>query len=606
MVIVFAVMWMMMPQTPRKNGSKTPRPGATPALMSGDATTTGSKAQMAATSASPASASRTAPDEEGGREVEAEAEAPGEIIPIRTRVFDIGIDTRGARPRHWAIIAPEYTAKQAGPDGNGAIELIPQIVRQDAQRDLPLEVTFKEKETRSFARLNSVLYDCRLTTATDGATVLRCVSQPVNDLRLIKTYTFRPDSYVVGLEIQLENLSESPLPRAIREDKLGFGLTLGPGIGQYDPARSNRTSGVSYTHGAVASDKEVFDLSPGGGKTLERYLQARWIALKNKSFAMAVVSPGETTRLSAAVALQRTRNELPRDLAKTQSPPYTIIAYTAPLEIPTSGVASLNYQVFAGPMKRTIMDGVGYGFHRVLFHNSWGWFRWLCLAMMSALDWFHQWSHNYGIAIILLTVLVRILMYPPTHYGFKLNAKTQMEMAKIKPELTAINEKYKDDFQARNKATMEVYKKHGINPMAPLRGCLPMLIQIPIFFALYKILDVSIDLRGASFLWIHDLSMPDRLFMLPFTIPLLGWNEFNLLPILMALTTVLTQLLSTTQINDPNQKMMLYMMPIMLLFMLYNLSSGLFVYWITSNIWQAAQQAITNRIVKREVHPAPA
>ena len=540
-----------------------------------------------------------------GRGDDPALDEPGEVVTVRTDVFEVDFDTRGARPNRWDIIAPEYLEKQPGGGDDQVISMIPAHLRNDPLRDLPLELNLKLFNRRSLPAVNRILYDHEVTSDADGVTMARFVSrEAIRDVRITKTFTFHPGSFLVDLVVQVDNLSSGPC--VVQSDDQGLGLSWGPGIGQYDPDISPRISGVSYVSAAAALPDQVRGITPKDDGAVQIAGPIRWVAMQNKTFMAALIAADPDRPLAGAEGQNRRINALPREIEKGQSPPYTIIASTAPMEIAPNSSGSADFKIFVGPMKRSLLRESEYGLQKITFYSSWTWFRSIMLAMMYLLDVLYAWCHSYGLAIILLTVIVKILTYPLTHHSMKLNAKTQMEMGRIKPELDQINAKYKDDFNARNKATMEAYKKHNINPMAPLRGCVPLLIQFPILIALYRLLDVSVELRGESFFWIQDLSQPDRLFSLGFTVPLLGWSYFNLLPFLMAGTTVLTQLLSATQISDPNQKMMMYMMPIMLLFMLYNLSAGLFVYWITGNIWQAAHQYITTRLLKKHQPPAPA
>lgn len=542
---------------------------------------------------------------------------PGEKIVVHTNVYEITFDTRGARPASWRIIAPNLMEKDEETGISHPIEMIPQHAVENPEMDLPLEVSFKELGRKTYPKFNRLAYDCKLTTDAKGVATLRCVSPEIDGLRLTKTYRIPWDSFLVDLNLEMTNLDQGSHPRDIHDGIdsdddgdldlfWGLGLRWGPGIGQYSAKNKGRMSMRNGLSGAMATDSEVVNITPNDGPPLVKAGPAQWIALRNKYFMAALIPDDESTKIAAVTAVQFNRNALSESLEKAQSPPHTIIAYGEPFKLGPGDSATANYRVFVGPMKTEVLAETGYDLNRVMFHTSWGWFRALILGLMWLLTTLYGWCHNYGIAIILLTVVVKIITYPLTHKSMKLNAKTQMEMAKIKPELTAINEKYKDDFQGKNKATMEVYKTHGINPMAPLRGCLPLMLQMPIFIALWRLLDASVDIRGVPFLWIVDLSHPDRLFTLPFALPFLG-QDFNLLPILMAITTVATQLMSATQISDPNQKMMLYMMPIMMLFMLYKFSSGLFIYWITSNIWQMVHQYVTTRLLKtHQAHAPPA
>ena len=146
---------------------------------------------------------------------------------------------------------------------------------------------------------------------------------------------------------------------------------------------------------------------------------------------------------------------------------------------------------------------------------------------------------------------------------------------------------------------MELYKEHGINPLGFLRGCLPLFIQMPIFISLYFLLSESFELRGAGFLWIKDLSSPDQLFKFSVSLPFLG-HYLNLLPILMGASQIIVSRFTASASVDPSQKTMMYFFPIFFTVIVYNLSSGLVLYWLTSNILQAGQQFIINKHMKKE------
>ena len=197
-------------------------------------------------------------------------------------------------------------------------------------------------------------------------------------------------------------------------------------------------------------------------------------------------------------------------------------------------------------------------------------------------------SGNYGIAIILLTLLVRMVMFP---LGRK-QAMAAKKMQDLQPLLKVIQEKYKNDKEKQGRETMALYKKHGVNPLG---GCLPALIQLPIFVGLWQALNTSVHLRHATFLYIHDLAAPDMLFKFPYNveIPWLG-HYFNLLPFLVvALMLVQTKLFAppaTTPEAETQQKMMKYMM-IFMAFMFYKVPSGLGIYFITSSLWANRREA---------------
>jgi YidC/Oxa1 family membrane protein insertase len=171
-------------------------------------------------------------------------------------------------------------------------------------------------------------------------------------------------------------------------------------------------------------------------------------------------------------------------------------------------------------------------------------------------------------------------------------------MAKMKPEIDQINERYKEDPQQKYVAMRKLYDKHGTSMTAPLKGCAPMMLQLPIFIALYRIFADYIVLRGATFLWITDLAAPDRL-----AENVIGGLDLNLLPLIMLVTQVATMLVSS-KITDPNQKIMFIVMPFMMLIFFYSMPSGLVLYWIMQNVWQMGHTILTNREVEHEEHDA--
>ncbi len=207
---------------------------------------------------------------------------------------------------------------------------------------------------------------------------------------------------------------------------------------------------------------------------------------------------------------------------------------------------------------------------------------------------------NYGIAIILLTMTVRLIMFP---LGRK-QAMMAKKMQDLQPVLAEVKEKFKDDKEALTRETMAVWKRHKVNPAA---GCVPALIQMPIFVGLWQSLNNSVALRHSSFLYIRDLAAPDMLFRLPFMIPLLNTEYFNLLPFLVvSLMLVQTKLFSpppTTPEAEMNQKMMKYMM-IFMAFMFYKVPSGLGLYFITSSLWQICERLMLPKVIAN--HPKPA
>lgn len=203
---------------------------------------------------------------------------------------------------------------------------------------------------------------------------------------------------------------------------------------------------------------------------------------------------------------------------------------------------------------------------------------------------------NYGWAIVIFAILFKLAFYPLN----KKQAESMKKMQELSPQIKALNEKYADDPKLKQEKTIELYKKNGTNPMS---GCLPMLVQIPIFIALYTAFSDTVDLWNSPFLWINDLSEPDTVFTTP-KIALLGSIGINILPLIMVATQVVQSRMTTVS-TDPNQKMMMYMMPVIMLYFFWSMPSGVTMYWTMQNILSIIQQVYTNKFVKTDNKKTP-
>jgi YidC/Oxa1 family membrane protein insertase len=198
--------------------------------------------------------------------------------------------------------------------------------------------------------------------------------------------------------------------------------------------------------------------------------------------------------------------------------------------------------------------------------------------------------HNWGWAIVILSLVVYLALYPLTLKQMR----SMKEMQLLQPRIEELRKAYKDNPQRLNKETMELYRQHKVNPLS---GCLPLVLQMPIFLALYQALMRSIVLKGANFLWIKDLSEPDRLFILPVSLPILG-NEINILPLVMAIGMFIQQKISlanTSSSAAEQQKMMLVIMPVMFGIIFYKMPSGLVLYWFVNSTLMLLYQLRINR-----------
>jgi YidC/Oxa1 family membrane protein insertase len=251
--------------------------------------------------------------------------------------------------------------------------------------------------------------------------------------------------------------------------------------------------------------------------------------------------------------------------------------------LPPGGDLTVKARIYAGPRDLDVLKAVGQDLDQLI---DLGWFYFLARPALWLLKFLYHYTGNYGIAIILVTVLQKIAFHPLTHKSMK----SMQAMQAVQPKVQAIQERYKNNPQKKQEEMMALYRKHGVNPMG---GCLPMLAQIPIFIALYNALSASVEMWQAHFLWIRDLTQPDSLF----TATLWGGHAIsaNLLALLMGVSMWFQQKMSPTT-GDPRQaQMMLWMMPIIFTFMFWSFPSGLVLYWLVNNILQIGQQWLINR-----------
>ena len=212
---------------------------------------------------------------------------------------------------------------------------------------------------------------------------------------------------------------------------------------------------------------------------------------------------------------------------------------------------------------------------------------------MWLLNWMNSLIGSWGASINALSVLIRILTFPVSRYGMKQQKIVREKQAQLKPLINEINKKYKDNGEKCYKETMKLYREHDFSPFASLKGCLWLLIQIPIFLALFQILSHSHDIKGESFLWIQDLSLPERIYPFGVNLPLIG-GYFNLLPIIMCIVQLIQARMMYIQGTDNSNSgtIAIYILPITMMILFYSFASGLLLYWTVTNILQVVEQWI--------------
>lgn len=301
---------------------------------------------------------------------------------------------------------------------------------------------------------------------------------------------------------------------------------------------------------------------------------ARWGGVKNQFFAM-ILTPDTN-----AVAIEYKQVDLtpPADW-KAKEPPHGVFAALTitPTTVTTNVSEIYDFTWYAGPKAYERLAALGKGQEEVMQFGFWGV---ISVALLKSMKFFHGLIPSYGVAIILVTICIKILFWPIQAKSIK----SMKAMQKFQPLINKLKEKYKDDPQRLNAETMKLYKEHKINPVA---GCLPMVVQIPVLFAFYRMLASAIELRGQSFLWIHDLSMPDTIFQV-------AGLPINPLPLLMTGLSV-WQMKITPQTGDQQQQKMMMFMPLMMMFIFYKLAAGVVLYYTVQQFLSIAQQWLAMR-----------
>lgn len=391
-------------------------------------------------------------------------------------------------------------------------------------------------------------------------------SSMVNGLEVTKTYRLPKDDFLIFATVTIKNTS---LSAQTLIPTINTFVTEMSSLDINDLGRDRSLLEYAiFTPQETIREGNAFQFSPKKEKT--GHSTVDMVSFRSRYFATIVKPLVEVSRYDVAVLSEK-------KMAVTVTPEVQ--------QVQPGGQRSYEFVLFLGPQKLRILESYDYDFERVMAFSNWFLIDGVAKLLYRFMHLIHQYVPNWGFSILILAILVNGLLYPLNSRGMRALKAQQVKMQALQPKLNDLREKYKDNPQKLNKEMAQLYKEHHIHPMGCAGGCLPMLIQFPVFIGLYQVLWRSVSLKGADFLWIKDLSEPDRLFLLPFSIPFLG-NEFNILPLVMLVLVFIQQKVSTRnmQTTDPNmmaqQKMMAWMFPLMMLFIFYKVASGLTLYFV--------------------------
>ncbi len=394
---------------------------------------------------------------------------------------------------------------------------------------------------------------------SEGTAEILFRSRSPQGVAVEKRFRFRADSYVIELEVRFVNLGERTLsdsPWVVLRN-------------EFPPHKGSS----SFEGPSALIDRSLEQIAIGDIAKKGNFSgTVKWLALETRYFMTALI-PLEP--VAAEVAL------------RSQPGNRVEARYTAPVQAFEPGVpVKLAFELFFGPKSLPVVRAVGRDLERII---DFGTFDWLAKPCLWILNFFYGIIPNYGIAIIILTVITKVLLWP---LGTK-SYKSMNQMKKLQPLLQEIRNRHKNDRKKMNEEIMRLHRTYNINPLG---GCLPMLVQIPVFFALYRMLDQAIELRHAPFFgWINDLSAPDRLGNFDFPIPLMEPPYGIPVLTLVMGATMLWQQKMTPSTGDPTQAKLMMLMPAFFTFIFINFSSGLVLYWLVNNVLSIGQQYYTQK-----------
>jgi YidC/Oxa1 family membrane protein insertase len=425
----------------------------------------------------------------------------------------------------------------------GNVELVP-VYDTIERKDMVAPLTLVPLD-KNLAALGQVEYKAdrdriRLSADKPVETIVLTYAGPAG-IRIEKKLTFHNDGYAVEVNVAAAGFD-------------GYTLSLGTDFGLADKISSDASGRVGMV--ALADNKSISEKLDSLKGEAQFAGTIGWVGQADKYFTATLVTSGNGIITSRKTAAAKPVGDL----------------LTTDLTVKEKA-DSRAFTLYAGPKSYRLLEAQGHGMEQMV---DYGWFSILAKPMFWLLEKFFLFTKNYGIAIILLTIVVRILLFYPS-----LKSATAMEeMKKIQPQLMALREKYKKDPNRMNQEMMKLYKEHKVNPLG---GCLPMLLQLPFFVALYNVLSVSIELRQASFLsfWIKDLSVHD---------------PYYILPVLMGVSMIFTMKMTSTT-PDPQQAKIMMFMNIAFIFLFAWLPAGLLLYITLSNVLSIVQQLYVRKLI---------
>ena len=484
-------------------------------------------------------------------------------ITIETDLYIAEISLKGGLIKRWEL--KKYKTWDGHP-----VQLI------DYKKTGDLSLLFATSDGR-LINTHDLYFDVALTEPAhrliggDEEYTLNLALPATSGGQIVKTLRFKNGEYGLGVDIKLVKMTDVIA-------NYEYQLVWESGL-RY--AEHNSIDESSFAAAYAYAGKELTEInaaSPDDRPQKNLSGAVDWVAMRTKYFALAIIANEGT---SDGAYLEGVHTEAANKGA--------IESYSVALKMPFKGGREEggSFRVFLGPADLSLLKSYGVGLENIV---GLGW-TWLIrpiseYVMLPLMSFLHYLIPNWGLVIVVFSIIIKIALHPLTRSSMR----SMKKMQSLQPLMAEIKEKYKDDPQTMNKQVMNLYKEYGVNPAG---GCLPVLLQFPILIALYNVFLSAIELRQGNFVWwITDLSIPDRIFTLPFEIPLFGIRDVSGLALLMGITMFVQQKMT---IKDPRQKAMVWMMPIMMTLLFNGFPSGLNLYYFVFNVLSIGQQVMVNR-----------
>jgi len=505
-----------------------------------------------------------------------------QIVTIKTNVAEITFTNRGGDIISYKLL--EHNNSK----GDSHVEMVKNLTDRNRAFSIALGGA-QAPALNQFFNVKEETVNGKQTVGFFKTISIKNQDGSISSFTLAKRYTFLPDDYMFELAVTVSGDADM---KGLNFDNAGYTLRTMPQIGPDWDVKADR---YEYRNFFAYIDGKKKDATLKANQTKLITDSVPWAGISGKYFSLIVIpsTPAQQILYSAAQP----------NADRVQDGQLFFLR-----PVITGNKVTDVYRIYLGPCSENILSTYNipsknnYNYDNLRIDTvavSSGIWRPLEVLLKWLLQFFYKLIPNWGVSIILVTILIKVIFFPLT----KKSSESTQQMQKMQPKIKELQEKYKGKPQKLNEEMAKLYKEAGYNPLS---GCLPLLIQLPILFAMYRLFNNYFEFRGAMFIphWIPDLSIGDSVLQFPSPIPFLGWTDLRILPIVYVISQMVFGKITQTPTNDQQQnstmKIMMYGMPLFFFFMFYNAPSGLLLYWTCTNFLMLVQQMIIKAMIKQK------